>query len=53
MGPMPKVMMLLDKDKRPYKDMHTIDLSAAGSEHSIRKGLAPGAYGVDIEEVSL
>ncbi len=49
----PKVMLLLDRDKRPYKEMHTVDLSVAGSELSIRKGLAPGAYGVDIEEVSL
>lgn len=49
----PKVMVLLDKDKQPAAHLRTIDLSVVGSELSIRQGLPPGAYDIDIEEISL
>lgn len=49
----PKVMVVLDENKKPCTKLHTIDLSLPDSELSIRQGLAPGAYGVNIEEVSL
>lgn len=49
----PKVMVVLGKDKRPYSEVRAVDLSLVGSELSIRHGLAPGAYGLDIEEIHL
>lgn len=54
----PSVMLLLDADKKPLPEFHSIDLSelpaeADGQPLSIRRGLPEGAYGIDPAELFL
>jgi len=54
----PRVMLLLDKDKKAYAEYKTVDLAKQSSEHdedplTILRGLDPGAYGIDPGEFYL
>ncbi len=54
----PKVMLLLDKDKKAYAEYQQIDLINQPSEYdenplTIYRGLDPGAYGIDPTEFYL
>ncbi len=54
----PRIMVLLDSEKKPYSDFETLDLlddirTNAGQLLSIRRGLPPGAYGIRSEELYL
>lgn len=48
----PIIVLLLDKNKHPYDDFHTVDLSQA-SGMKVAKGLQPGAYGIKMDELFL
>jgi HD-GYP domain-containing protein (c-di-GMP phosphodiesterase class II) len=48
----PKIMMLLDENKKPYEVSKIVDLTiqtrdASGLDFTIISGLQPGAYGID------
>lgn len=52
----PKLMMILDENKKPYEVSKIVDLTvdvvdASGLELSIIGGLPPGAYGIDPSKV--
>ncbi|MDH5611032.1 MAG: HD-GYP domain-containing protein [Gammaproteobacteria bacterium] len=52
----PKIMMLLDENKKPYEVSKIVDLTvdtmdASGLELTIISGLQPGAYGIDPTKV--
>ncbi|MBN7795658.1 HD-GYP domain-containing protein [Parahaliea mediterranea] len=54
----PRVMVLLDADKQPVADMHTLDLkeqtqTAAGEPLDIVGSLEPEAYGIDMTGIQL
>jgi len=49
----PKIMLLLDPEKQPYDDYITVDLASERSEVAVRKGLPPGAFGIDMENLFL
>ena len=54
----PKIMVLLDADKRQLGKSRMIDLQDASADESIKslnivKSLEPGAYGVDLSAVAL
>jgi HD-GYP domain-containing protein (c-di-GMP phosphodiesterase class II) len=54
----PKIMLLLDKDKKPYEEYQVIDLINQPSSYdenplTIFRGLDPGAYGIDSTEFYL
>lgn len=54
----PQVMLLLDKDKKPYEEYQMIDLINQPSTYddnplTIYRGLDPGAYGLDPTEFYL
>lgn len=52
----PQVMLLLDRQKRPLAQFHTIDLSVVetddeGMPLTVKSGLPSGAYGIDPHEL--
>lgn len=50
----PKIMVILDENKTPYDSFREIDLleeERAGNQLTIRRGLAPGAFGIDTENL--
>jgi HD-GYP domain-containing protein (c-di-GMP phosphodiesterase class II) len=54
----PQIMLLLDKDKKPYEEYQMIDLVNQPSSYddnplTIYRGLNPGAYGLDPTEFYL
>ena len=49
----PKLMLLLDADKRNLDEFISIDLSVERPELFIRQGLPPGAYGVSTDDLFL
>ena len=54
----PKVMLILDKDKRLYDEFPTIDLYSTtetedGVSININHSLEPGSYGIDLSELML
>lgn len=54
----PNIMLLLDEDRMPLPEFHTIDLGevredAHGRPLTIKSGLAPGAFGIDLTELFL
>jgi len=54
----PKVMLILDHDKKPHKTVPTIDLltqvsDASGNPLEIKEVLKPGAYGINPKEFYL
>jgi hypothetical protein len=54
----PSIMLLLDADKTPLAQFHTIELGdvsedARGQPLSIKHGLPPRAYGIDPAELFL
>ncbi|HEY9049971.1 MAG TPA: HD-GYP domain-containing protein [Gammaproteobacteria bacterium] len=54
----PKVMLLLDTDKTPYKDFKIVDLmtqatDSSGNDLSIMRSHDPGAFGIDPTEFYL
>jgi HD-GYP domain-containing protein (c-di-GMP phosphodiesterase class II) len=49
----PKLMMILDANKQPYAEFHYLDLSTESLDLRISRGLAPGAYGIDMHEFFL
>jgi hypothetical protein len=54
----PQIMLLLDKDKKPYEEYQMIDLVNQPSSYdddplTIYRGLDPGAYGLDPTEFYL
>jgi hypothetical protein len=54
----PKIMVVLDADKRPYPHFPIIDLIHAtedkmGNPLGISRALQPGAYGIDAKELYL
>jgi len=48
----PTIVLLLDNNKQPNDDFHTIDLSQA-SGMKVEKGLESGAYGIKMDELFL
>ncbi len=54
----PKVMLILDRDKKPHKTAPTIDLltqvsDASGNPLEIKEALEPGAHGINPKEFYL
>ena len=49
----PRIVVILDEEKHPYSTYRIINLSKTHPELSVLKGLAPGAYGIDMEEIAL
>jgi hypothetical protein len=54
----PKVMLILDRDKKPHKTVPTIDLltqvsDASGNPLEIKEALEPGAHGINPKEFYL
>lgn len=49
----PKVMVLLNKDKQPYPDFPTLDLSQTSNDIGVAHGLAPGSYDIDMDSLFL
>lgn len=52
----PRVMVLLDPEKHPYSEFREIDLmeetrTGDGKRLDIKRGLAPGAFGIDPQEL--
>ena len=45
-------MLLLDKNKQPYDEFHTMDLSNVTGV-TVEKGLESGAYGIKMDELFL
>jgi len=48
----PTIVLLLDNNKQPYDDFHTIDLSQVEGM-KVEKGLETGAYGIKMDEFFL
>lgn len=48
----PTIVLLLDNNKQPYDDFHSVNLSQV-SGMKVEKGLEPGAYGVNMDELFL
>lgn len=48
----PTIVLLLDNNKQPYDDFHTVVLSDV-SGMKVAKGLEPGAYGIKMDELFL
>lgn len=54
----PRVMLILDTEKQPLADFREVDLmqekqSVDGQRLDIKRGLAPGAFGIDPKELFL
>lgn len=54
----PKIMLILDKNKKPYSkfdviDMHSIEIGEDGNPLNIAKSIDPGTYGIDPREFYL
>ena len=54
----PKIMLLLDEDKKQLSDYKTVDLTEQSEDSSgyplnILRGLNPGEYGIDPTEYYL
>ena len=49
----PTLMLLLDENKEPYAEFKYLNLSAAGEDIKVERGLSPGAYGIDMRELFL
>lgn len=54
----PRVMVILDPEKQPYSEFREVDLmeekqTGAGKRLDIKRGLAPGAHGIDPKELYL
>lgn len=54
----PRVMVILDAEKQPYREFREVDLmqerqAADGKRLDIKRGLAPGAHGIDPKELYL
>lgn len=52
----PRIMVILDPEKRPYGEFREVDLmketnTEEGSRLDIKRGLAPGAFGIDPQEL--
>lgn len=48
----PIIVLLLDNNKQPYDDFHSVDLSRI-SGMKVEKGLESGAYGIKMDELFL
>jgi hypothetical protein len=46
----PKLIMLLDAEKKPVPGFKTIDLASEHPEITVRKGLPPDAYGIEMDD---
>jgi HD-GYP domain-containing protein (c-di-GMP phosphodiesterase class II) len=46
----PKLIMLLDAEKKPVPGFKTIDLATEHPEITVRKGLPPDAYGIEMDD---
>ncbi len=54
----PRVMLILDAEGQPYPEFREVDLmyersASDGNRLDIKRGLAPGAYGIDPKELFL
>jgi HD-GYP domain-containing protein (c-di-GMP phosphodiesterase class II) len=49
----PTLMLLLDENKEPYAEFKYLDLSTVGGAIKIVRGLSPGAYGINMQELFL
>jgi hypothetical protein len=49
----PKLVMILDAEKKRVPQFKTIDLAAEHPEITVRKGLPPNAYGIEMEDLFL
>lgn len=49
----PQIMLVLDENKQPHPNHRVINLSEGHKDLAIRKGLSPGEYEVNIEEIAL
>ena len=49
----PSLMLLLDENKEPYAEFEYLDLSSTSQSIEVTKGLSPGAYGIDMQELFL
>ena len=49
----PKLVMILDAEKKRVPQFKTVDLAAEHPEITVRKGLPPNAYGIEMEDLFL
>ncbi|MCP3669550.1 MAG: DUF3391 domain-containing protein [Gammaproteobacteria bacterium] len=49
----PKLLLLLDENKTQYKEFDHLDLSETDETTQLKRGLPPGAYGIDMRELFL
>jgi HD-GYP domain-containing protein (c-di-GMP phosphodiesterase class II) len=49
----PKLVILLDAEKRPVPRLKTVDLATEHPEITVRKGLPPDAYGIEMQDLFL
>lgn len=49
----PRLMLLLDENKEPYQEFTYLDLSVADETVKVERGLAPGAFGINMRELFL
>lgn len=49
----PTLMLLLDENKEPYTEFKRLNLTTAGDAIRVERGLEPGAYGINMQELFL
>jgi HD-GYP domain-containing protein (c-di-GMP phosphodiesterase class II) len=49
----PTLLLILKANKEPYEEYEYLDLSTAGLSIKIERGLSPGAYGINMQELFL
>lgn len=49
----PTLMLLLDENKEPYSEFKHLNLTTAGDAIRVERGLEPGAYGINMQELFL
>jgi len=49
----PTLMLLLDENKEPYTEFKRLNLTTTGHAIRVERGLEPGAYGINMQELFL